>query len=48
LPGMAAEAPPAQTPAAAPTPAATEPAEPGATTTSRLLEAKRRAQRLKP
>jgi Ca-activated chloride channel family protein len=48
LPGMAAEAPPAQTPAAAPTPAATEPAEPGATTTSRLLEAKRRAQRRKP
>jgi uncharacterized membrane protein len=49
LPGVPAdEGPPVQTPAAAPTPAAKEPAEPGATTTSRLLEAKRRAQKRKP
>jgi len=50
LPGAgAAEAPPIQT-AAAPAPAqpSKEPAEPGATTTSRLLEAKRRAQKRKP
>jgi len=49
LPGIIpADAPPVQTPAAASAPAAKEPAEPGATTTSRLLEAKRRAQRRKP
>jgi hypothetical protein len=48
LPGIApAEAPPVQTPAQ-PAPAAKEPAEAGPTTTSRLLEAKRRAQRRKP
>jgi uncharacterized membrane protein len=48
LPGMAlAEAPPVQTPAQ-PVPVAKEPAEAGPTTTSRLLEAKRRAQRRKP
>jgi uncharacterized membrane protein len=50
LPGMeTAEVPPVQTsvpPSAAQ--AAIEPAEPAATTTSRLLEAKRRAQRRKP
>jgi len=48
LPGMApAEASPVQTPSQ-PAPAPKEPAEAGATTTSRLLEAKRRAQRRKP
>jgi len=48
LPGMApSEAPSAQTPAQ-PAPAAKEPAEAGPTTTSRLLEAKRRAQKRKP
>jgi hypothetical protein len=50
LPGMeTVEAPPVQT--SAPTSAAAaakEPAEPSATTTSRLLEAKRRAQKRKP
>jgi hypothetical protein len=47
LPGMAsADAPPVQTPT--PAQAAKEPADTGATTTSRLLEAKRRAQRRKP
>jgi hypothetical protein len=49
LPGLGpAEVPPGQTPS---TPAAAppkEPAEPAATTTSRLLEAKRRAQKRKP
>lgn len=47
--GESVEAPPVQGPAP-PTaaPAAKEPAEAGATTTSRLLEAKRRAQRRKP
>jgi uncharacterized membrane protein len=49
LPGMApAEAPPIQPAPAATAAAAKEPAEPGATTTSRLLEAKRRAQKRKP
>ena len=50
LPGMAsAEAPPVQTPTAtASAQAAKEPVDAGATTTSRLLEAKRRAQRRKP
>jgi uncharacterized membrane protein len=49
LPGMeTAEAPRIQTPAASAPPAAKEPAEPAATTTSRLLEAKRRAQKRKP
>jgi hypothetical protein len=48
LPGAPVEALPVQSPAAAPTPATKEPAEPGPTTTSRLLEAKRRAQRRKP
>ena len=50
LPGLASgEAPPIQTPSG-PTPAqpAKEPAEPAGTTTTRLLEAKRRAQRRKP
>jgi uncharacterized membrane protein len=48
LPGMTpADAPPVQAPAQ-PAPAAKEPAEAGPTTTSRLLEAKRRAQRRKP
>lgn len=49
LPGMeSSEAPPIQTPSA---PASSQPpkeSEPGATTTSRLLEAKRRAQKRKP
>jgi hypothetical protein len=49
LPGMgSAEAPPVQSPATAPAQPAKEPAEPAATTTSRLLEAKRRAQKRKP
>lgn len=48
VPGMAsADAPPVQT-SAPPSQAAKEPADAGATTTSRLLEAKRRAQRRKP
>jgi hypothetical protein len=50
LPGMAPAESAAVENSAQPTPtqAAKEPAEPGATTTSRLLEAKRRAQRRKP
>jgi hypothetical protein len=49
LPGDGpAEAPPVQTPASGATAPPKEPAEPAATTTSRLLEAKRRAQKRKP
>jgi uncharacterized membrane protein len=48
LPGVQpAEAPPVQ-PSSAPAAPPKEPTEPAATTTSRLLEAKRRAQRRKP
>jgi hypothetical protein len=48
LPGIEpAEAPPVQAPSG-PAQPTKEPAEPGATTTSRLLEAKRRAQKRKP